>query len=143
MEPVHRVFAIRHALTELCCCTSSSVVFPPGDLKEKLAKNVSYALLTMWMCLKINPLPPSDTVRKQKITILEDLFSSVVSQLKKKSPPCEPEFRHFPKLKIAYFNGKILSISLKLNFTPCTLGCYGLRRHLKTSVPGKYSVDLV
>jgi len=32
----------------------------------------------------------------------------------------------FQKLKIAHFYGKILSISLRLNFTPNTLGCYGL-----------------
>jgi len=31
----------------------------------------------------VNPLPPSNTVRKQKKIILEDLFSSVLSQLKK------------------------------------------------------------
>jgi len=30
-----------------------------------------------------NPLPPSDAVRKQKKNILEDLFSSVLSYLKK------------------------------------------------------------
>jgi len=42
------------------------------------------------------------------------------------SPLWKPDiqsFRHFPKLKIAYFNGKkILLISLKLNFTPNTFG---------------------
>jgi len=50
-------------------------------------------------------------------------FSIVI---KKISPLRKPEIsilRHFPKLKIAYFNGKILSISLKLNFTQNTLGC--------------------
>jgi len=33
---------------------------------------------------------------------------------------------HFPKLKTAYFNEKILLISLKLNFFRKTLGYYGL-----------------
>jgi len=35
---------------------------------------------------KINPLPPSDAVRKQKKNILENLFSSVLSQLKQYFP---------------------------------------------------------
>jgi len=33
-----------------------------------------------------NPPPPSDAVRKQKKNILEDLFSSVLGQLKKFTP---------------------------------------------------------
>jgi len=43
------------------------------------------------------------------------------------SPLWKPEidsFRDFLLLKIAHFNGKILPIPLKLNFTPNTLGCY-------------------
>jgi len=37
-------------------------------------------------------------------------------------------FRHFPKLQIAYFSGgKILQISLNLNFPPNDLGCHGFR----------------
>jgi len=39
------------------------------------------------------------------------------------------QFRHFSKLRIAYFSGEILSISLKLNFTPNTLGCHWLKVH--------------
>ena len=35
-------------------------------------------------------------------------------------------FRHFPTLKIAYLNGNVLSISLKLLVTLNTSGCYGL-----------------
>jgi len=41
--------------------------------------------------------------------ILEDLSSSVLSELKKNIAPWKPEiklFRHFPRLKIAYFKGK-------------------------------------
>jgi len=52
-----------------------------------------------------------------------------LSQLKNISPPWKFEirlFRHFSKLEIAYFIGKILSISRELNFTPNTLGSYGL-----------------
>jgi len=40
----------------------------------------------------------------------------------------------FSKLEIAYFDGKILSISLKLNFAPNTLGCYGLILSIITTV---------
>jgi len=36
--------------------------------------------------MQLNPLPPSDAVRKQKKNILEDLFSSVLSQFKKYHP---------------------------------------------------------
>jgi len=76
----------------------------------------------------INPLPPSDAVRQQKVVILEDFFSSVLSQLKKYHPSRNLKFiTHFPTLEIAYFNGKILLISFKLNFPPSTLDCYGLR----------------
>jgi len=61
--------------------------------------------------------------------ILEDLFSSVLSEFKKYHPSGNLKFNYVGillKLEIAYFNGKILSISLKLNFTPNTLGSYGL-----------------
>jgi len=36
--------------------------------------------------ISLNSLPPSDAVQKQKKNILEDLFSSVLSQFKKISP---------------------------------------------------------
>ena len=38
------------------------------------------------MIQEINLLPPSDAVRKQKKNILEDLFSSVLSQFKNYYP---------------------------------------------------------
>jgi len=82
------------------------------------------------MALYINPLPPSVAVRKQKKKYFRGYFQFSIITIKKISPPWKPEiqsFRQFPKLKIAYFNGKIVSISLKLNFSPNTLGCYGLR----------------
>jgi len=37
-------------------------------------------------------------------------------------------FRHFPKLKLRILLEKILSISLKLNFTSNTLGCNRLKQ---------------
>jgi len=36
-----------------------------------------------WLWAWFNPLPPSDAVQQQKKNILEDLFSSVLSQFKK------------------------------------------------------------
>ena len=57
-------------------------------------------------------------------------FSSVLSQFKKISPLWKSKiksFRNISTLKISFFlTEKILPISLKLNFTPNTLGCYGL-----------------
>jgi len=78
---------------------------------------------------KINPLPSSDAVRQQKKIILEDLFSSVLSQLKKYNPSGNLKFKYLSisqSLKLRILMGKILRISLYLNFTPNTLGCYEL-----------------
>jgi len=61
--------------------------------------------------------------------ILEDLFSSVLSQYKKYHPSGNPKLNNlgfFQSLKLHILMEKILSNSLKLNFTPNTLGCYGL-----------------
>jgi len=69
-------------------------------------------------------LPPSDTVRQQKKNIFEDLFSSVLSQLKK----YHPSGGILKSLKLRILDRKILPISLKLNFIPNTLGCKGLNR---------------
>jgi len=65
----------------------------------------------------------------RKKNILEDLFSSVLSQFKKYHPSENLNFNYlgiFQSLKSRIFMKKILLISLKLNFTPNTLGCYGL-----------------
>jgi len=59
---------------------------------------------------------------------LEDLFSLVLSQLKKYHSPGILKFNNlgiFQSLKLRISMEKILSISLKLNFTPNALGCYG------------------
>jgi len=68
--------------------------------------------------------------RSEKRKKIEDLLNLVLSQFKNIISPWKPEillFRHFTKLKIAYISlDKILWISLKLNFTPNTLGYYGL-----------------
>jgi len=77
----------------------------------------------------INPLPLSDAVWKQKIYILADLFSSVLSQFKKYHPPGHQKYNDlsiFKSLKWCISMGKILALSLKLNLMPNTLGCYGL-----------------
>jgi len=70
-----------------------------------------------------NPPPPSDIVRK------EDLFSSVLSQFKRFSLSGNPKFVNLSisqSLESRILMKTILSITLKLNFTPNTLGCYGL-----------------
>jgi len=43
---------------------------------------------------QIDPLPLSDTVREQKKNILEDLFSSVLTQLEKYRPSRNLKFNH-------------------------------------------------
>jgi len=61
--------------------------------------------------------------------ILEDVFSSVLSQFKKYHPPENQKFNYlgFSKsLKLRILMGVTLPLSLKLNFTPNNLGCYGL-----------------
>jgi len=65
----------------------------------------------------------------EKKNILEDLLSSVLSQFEKYHPSGNLEFHYLDisqSLKLHILKGKILSISLKLNFTPNTLGGYGL-----------------
>jgi len=78
-------------------------------------------------CVKhLSPLPPSDAVWKQKK--IEDLFSSVLSQFKKYHPSRNLKLNSLGiphGLKLRNLMGKILRISLKLNFTPNAFGCYG------------------
>jgi len=60
---------------------------------------------------------------------LEDLFSSVLSQLKKYLPSRNLKFNNSDisqSLKLRILMGKIVPISLKPNSTLNTLGCYGL-----------------
>jgi len=64
-----------------------------------------------------------------KKNILQDLFSLVSSQFKKYHPSGNIKLKNlgnFKSLTWRNFMGKILRISLKLNFTPNTLGCFGL-----------------
>jgi len=66
--------------------------------------------------------------------ILEDLFSSVLSQFKKYHPSGSMKFNNlgiFQSLKLRNFMEKNIRISLKLNFTPNTLGSYGLITNIK------------
>jgi len=61
--------------------------------------------------------------------ILEDLFSSVLSEFKNYHPYGNLEFHNLnilQNLELRTFMEKVLPISLKLKFTPNTLGCYGL-----------------
>jgi len=65
---------------------------------------------------------------------LEDLFSSVLSKFKKISPLWKPKINNFgifQTLKLSNSIGKICQMSLKLNFSRNTLGCYWLRNLIK------------
>jgi len=60
---------------------------------------------------------------------LEDLFSSILLRFKKYHPSGNLKLNilgTFQSLKFRILMEKIFSISLKLNFTPNILGCYGL-----------------
>jgi len=62
--------------------------------------------------------------------ILDDLFSLVLSQFKKYHPSGNLKFHYlgtFQSFKFRFLMEKILSISLRLNLTPNTLGCCGLK----------------
>jgi len=77
-------------------------------------------------CLLTYPQPPSDAVRQQEKNIIEDLFSSVVSQFKNYHPSGNLKFNYlgiFLSLKLCILIEKTLSISLKQNFTRNTSGC--------------------
>jgi len=64
----------------------------------------------------------------RKNIILDNLYSSVLSKFKNYHSSGKLKYsRIFKSLKLRNLNGKILPISLKLNFTPNTSGNYGLR----------------
>jgi len=74
---------------------------------------------------------PAMPFGKKKKNILEDLFTSVLSQFKKYHPSGNLKFNYlgiFQSSKLRIVMEKILLISLKVNFTPNTLGCYGLKK---------------
>jgi len=69
----------------------------------------------------------------RKKNIIEDLFSSALSQFQKYYSSGNLKFNNlgiFQSLKLRISVGKNLSISLMVNFTPNTLGCYGLMREI-------------
>jgi len=66
---------------------------------------------------------------------LDDLFSSVLSQFKKYHSSGNLKFNNlgiFQSSKLRNLMGKILLISLKLNFTPNTLACNGSTKRIKS-----------
>jgi len=82
-----------------------------------------------WLFIRFNLLPPSDAVRKQKKIFLR-IFSVQFSHIKKLHPSGNLKFNYFgtsQSLKLRILMERILLISPKLNFTPSTLGCYGLK----------------
>jgi len=81
----------------------------------------------------VNPQAPIDAVRKQKKKYFRDLFSLLLSKFKNYHPSGNLKLNNlgiFQSLKLLNLLGKIIRISLKLNFTPKTLGCYGLKTSL-------------
>jgi len=73
------------------------------------------------------PATPYGNIKK--IKKLEDLFSFVFLQFEKYHPSGYLKFNNlsiFPNLKLRILMEKILQISLGLNFTSNTFGCYGL-----------------
>jgi len=78
---------------------------------------------------RINPLPPSVAVRKQKKKYFRGYFQFSIITIQKYHPPGNPKLNYlgdFQSLKLRISMEKIVSISLKLNFSPNTLGYYGL-----------------
>jgi len=64
--------------------------------------------------------------------IFEDLSSSILFQFTKYHPSGNLKFYNLgilKSLKLLILAKKILPISLKLNFTPNTLGCIGLTKN--------------
>ena len=77
---------------------------------------------------KLNPLPPSDAVRKQKKRIFLAHVSTVLSKFKKYHPSGNlksDSLGIFQSLKLRNLMGKTLQIYPNLNFIPNSLGCYG------------------
>jgi len=82
-----------------------------------------------------NPLPPSDAVRQQKKLFYRIFSVQYCRNLKKYHPSGNLKFHKlgiFQSLRLRILMEKIHTISLKLNFTPNTLGCFGLNASLKT-----------
>jgi len=76
----------------------------------------------------LDPLPPSDAVRKQKKMFWRIFSVQYCQNLKEKYHPSgNLKFNNlgtFQSFKLRNFMGKIPQISLKLNVTPNTLGCW-------------------
>jgi len=84
--------------------------------------------------MKFNPFLPGDAVWKKKKNILEDFSVQYCHNLKKYYPSGDLKFNNlgiFHILELRILEKKILPISLKLNFTPNTLGCHGLSKKKK------------
>jgi len=77
-----------------------------------------------------NPTTAQRCRSEKENNILEDLFSSVLLQFKEYHSFGNLKFNNlgiFQSLKSRILKEIILPISLRLNFTPNTLVCYGLR----------------
>jgi len=70
--------------------------------------------------------------------ILEGFFSSVLLRFKKYHLSGNLKFNYLgisQSVKLRILMEKIISISLKLNFIPNTLGCYGLMKYIVENCP--------
>jgi len=73
-------------------------------------------------------------IRSETEKKLDHLFSSVLSKFKKYHSSVNLKFNNlgiFQSLKLRNLAGKTPGISLKLNLTPNTLGCYGFKKQEK------------
>jgi len=130
------ILCMREGFSHVLC-----VFFAQTNPKTTL--NERHASLRWFNFIKVSPvhlsynlvigdLKPTTAQRYRLETetfILEDLFSSVLSQFKTYQPSKNLKFNNsgiFQSLKLRILVEKILPISLNLNFTPNTLGCYGL-----------------
>ena len=102
------------------------------DMVSKRSLVSSYRREEMIIFLSVrnfNPLPPSDAVRKQMEIFLRIFSVQYCHSLKNYHPSGNLKFNNlsiFFNLELRILMEKILPISLKLSFTPNTLGCYGL-----------------
>jgi len=100
---------------------------PHAEHKEKQAGTLKSGIAIDPTC--INPLyRPAMPSGNRKIYFRGSFQLSILSQFQKYHPSGKLKFNNlgiFQSLKLLNLMGKIIPISLKLNFTPNTLGCYG------------------
>jgi len=105
------------------------------DLFTEVVWTAQHARFTSTLFVMLTHRRPAMPFGNRK-KYLEDLFSSIISKVKKYHPSGNLKFNNlgiFQSSKLHNFTGKILRISLKLNLTPNTWSCYGLIRSFQIS----------